>query len=225
MGSALLTYFLSRNQKTEAFFFSKKKEDITKRISTLEYNANLPIKDRISYGNFKNLKGYVAAVFDGHGGFQVAEYVSKNLIPVLQDMIVQEIAQETTIKQPSASNEDLDPLMKNCFLRPLDESKYLPEDRPVIRAIYKAFDKLETDYTQFASKGYKIGFPTLARMGSCALVSVYYKDKLFVANLGDSQGLFFKKMPAQNKTPNKKRAGFEDEFKVYDFTHSHQCKK
>lgn len=78
-------------QKTEAFIFSTKKEDISKRGKTIQYNANDPIEDRVVKGNFKELKGYVAAVLDGHGGYQNAEFISKFLIQTIEESILEEI--------------------------------------------------------------------------------------------------------------------------------------
>jgi hypothetical protein len=78
-------------QKSEAFFFSTKKEDISKRAKTIQYNANDPIEDRVVQGNFKQLKGYVAAVLDGHGGYQNAEFISKFLIGAIEESILEEL--------------------------------------------------------------------------------------------------------------------------------------
>jgi len=52
---------------------------VENRVSTLEYPANNPIEDRLSYHSFKNIDGFCATVFDGHGGWQVAELASRKL--------------------------------------------------------------------------------------------------------------------------------------------------
>ena len=44
---------------------------LANRISTIQYNANNPIEDRISYKDFDNVDGYAALVLDGHGGWQI----------------------------------------------------------------------------------------------------------------------------------------------------------
>lgn len=93
--AALFSFFFSQDEESEAFFFKSAPHDVTNRAVTLEYNANNPIEDRIVKGNFKVLKGYVAAVLDGHGGHQVADYVSKTLIPVIEYYIMKETEMET----------------------------------------------------------------------------------------------------------------------------------
>ncbi len=50
-------------------------------FSTATYPANNPTEDRFLTSEDKNWK--VAAVFDGHGGWQVSEFVSKNLLSVV----------------------------------------------------------------------------------------------------------------------------------------------
>ena len=42
-----------------------------------QYPANNPIEDRISVGSGSKYKIY--SVFDGHGGWQVSDYLMKNL--------------------------------------------------------------------------------------------------------------------------------------------------
>jgi serine/threonine protein phosphatase PrpC len=110
----------------------------------------------------------------------------------------------------------------NPYLEPLHESQYKVEDRYVVRAIYKAFNKLDTQYKDFASVGYNIGFPLIARPGACALVGVYYNDKLFFANLGDSQGLIVRKKLEQGTSIDSEE--FEDPSNVYQYAEKLICK-
>ena len=41
--------------------------------------------------------------------------------------------------------------------------------------------------------GYNLGFPSLAKVGSCALVTLVINSKLYVANIGDCQGVLFRR--------------------------------
>ena len=109
----------------------------------------------------------------------------------------------------------------NPYLEPLDISQYKPEDRHVIRAIYKAFEELDLKYKEFASTGYNIGFPLISRPGACALVGIYYNNKLFFANLGDSQGIIIKNNPEKLK---ELESEFKDDSKVYEFFGKINCK-
>lgn len=61
-------------------------------MDTIQYSANNPIEDRVVQGNFKELDGFVTAVLDGHGGHNVAEYISQNLVSALEERILGELA-------------------------------------------------------------------------------------------------------------------------------------
>jgi hypothetical protein len=47
------------------------KNKLANRVSTIQYNANNPIEDRISYKDLVNIDGFAALVLDGHGGWQI----------------------------------------------------------------------------------------------------------------------------------------------------------
>lgn len=49
------------------------------RPNLVSYPANNPIEDRVVVSDLENWKGRLAAVFDGHGGWQVSDYLSKNI--------------------------------------------------------------------------------------------------------------------------------------------------
>ena len=45
------------------------------RWNSVEYPANNPIEDRQLIQQLKSIDGYVAAVFDGHGGWQMVHFL------------------------------------------------------------------------------------------------------------------------------------------------------
>lgn len=62
---------------------------VRKSIFSKQYAANCEIEDRISVGVLTSLKNsFMVNVFDGHGGYILAEYCSQNIIEVL-DRILQ----------------------------------------------------------------------------------------------------------------------------------------
>ena len=106
-----------------------RKNDIEGRIEWLEYPANNPIEDRLTFGNFQSIKGFSAIVFDGHGGWQMSQYASENLHQFIDD----ELAELSKANQ--VHNED-----------------------NVKFAITKAFNKVENNFLNVAREAYKLGF-------------------------------------------------------------------
>ena len=58
----------------EGLFDRMERNKIHHRISTVQYNANDPIEDRISYKDLTSGKGFAALVLDGHGGWQIVSF-------------------------------------------------------------------------------------------------------------------------------------------------------
>jgi hypothetical protein len=57
-------------------FSSQNKNAITKnkingRIQSLQFPANDPMEDTLVFHELKEINGYMAAIFDGHGGIQI----------------------------------------------------------------------------------------------------------------------------------------------------------
>ena len=67
------------------------RNSINKRIKTLQYEANSPCEDSVTYAQLSNIDAYTVSVFDGHGGPQLAEY-SKGKINILIDCYLKDIA-------------------------------------------------------------------------------------------------------------------------------------
>lgn len=89
----------SKEEESEAFFFKTPAFDLTGKVWTNQYPANEPVEDRIVTQTFKVIRGNVTAVLDGHGGHQVADYVSKALAPVLEYYILRENELERRVDQ------------------------------------------------------------------------------------------------------------------------------
>jgi hypothetical protein len=80
MGVAPLLVLLNEKMrnKVNCIFFGKKAEvnEMEKVSVPFAYPANLPIEDRHDCQMIQDGKdkGYLLSVFDGHGGWQVAEF-------------------------------------------------------------------------------------------------------------------------------------------------------
>jgi pyruvate dehydrogenase phosphatase len=124
-----------------------------------QYPANNPCEDtynvkQIMVNGHKH--GYYAAVFDGHGGWQLAEYAKKNLHVYVE----QELQKALQDNQP-------------------------PTDAIYCHAIEAAFDRLEAEFLVFSKEAFAKGFPSAAYVGACALVALVCGSKLYVASAGD----------------------------------------
>ena len=147
------------------WFNSSERNKIKSRISDIQYPANHPIEDRFSYNDFQNIEGFSAIVYDGHGGWQVAEWASRTLHHFLD--------QE--------------------FLSLKQQNQNLESEDNIKAAITKAFDKVENEFVEVARSGYDMGFSKMASMGACCLCAVVIDNKLYVANSGDCRGVMIQK--------------------------------
>eukprot|EP01022_Parablepharisma_sp_SALTPOND_P026366 TRINITY_DN6303_c0_g1_i3.p1 TRINITY_DN6303_c0_g1~~TRINITY_DN6303_c0_g1_i3.p1 ORF type:complete len:484 (-),score=12.11 TRINITY_DN6303_c0_g1_i3:1018-2469(-) len=138
---------------------SLQKDVIENRVQVTQYPANAPCEDTY---NVKQLLdkgkrlGYYAGVFDGHGGWQMAEYAKKNL-----HVYVQEELSKIYNSKRAATEEDYK------------------------KAIETAFDRVEAEFLKFSKEAFQKGFPSAAYVGACALVTVVAGNKLYVASAGD----------------------------------------
>ena len=128
-------------------------------MQAIQYAANTPCEDTYCSHqlliNDKNL-GYYNAVFDGHGGWQLAEYAINYLHTYIEEKL------KEIMKKKGELNDD-------------DYKK----------AIEYGFDRVEEDFLNFSREGFKKGFPRTAYVGACALVTVVAGNKVYIASAGD----------------------------------------
>ena len=164
---------LEKEKDIEFAWFSgsnkNKQEDCTE---SMQYPANKPIEDKISNYTFTNKKGFTCIMLDGHAGWQVSDWASRNLHQFLDEEF------ELLIKENG----------KNA----------LKNEEDVKKAITKSFDRVENYIYTLAKNAYDLGFGKLARVGSCCLCSVVLDDKQYVANIGDSRGMLILKNSDDN---------------------------
>jgi pyruvate dehydrogenase phosphatase len=120
------------------------------------YPANNPIEDRYiansTIGSWK-----VAAVFDGHGGWNVSEYAQENLLHFVTQHL------------------------------PADDES--PNDNDMDAAIVKGFLDCDKSLEERILPSYKLGFGSVASVGSCVLMAMVKNKQLVVANCGDCRAV------------------------------------
>ncbi len=148
---------------------SLEKDSIENRAQVTQYPANNPCEDTY---NVKQLmvggkkQGYYAAVFDGHGGWQMAEYAKKNLHVYVEEELKKILGERT-----AGTEEDYK------------------------KAIEAAFDRVENEFLAFSKDAFQKGFPNAAYVGACALVAIVSGNKLYVASAGDCMAGLIRETP------------------------------
>ena len=142
-------------------------------LSLCSYPANKPVEDRAAVAqaiietsnSTKNEHLDIYCVFDGHGGYQVADYASETLVTYLINALRD--------SHPSSSAD----------------SRYVDSNAdPSIRftsALMEAFRRVERDLVVALRPAFELGFGNVARVGACALVCVRCEDDVWIANSGD----------------------------------------
>ena len=124
----------------------------------------------------------IYCVFDGHGGYQVADYASKMLIPHLIDALRD--------SHPSTATE-------STYVNTAADS----HDR-FHTSLTQTYQRVERDIVGLLKPSFEFGFGNVARVGACALVAVLKENELYVANAGDCMCVLGSRDKAQpqNKT-------------------------
>jgi pyruvate dehydrogenase phosphatase len=186
IGSSLYIYnhFINKNN-INCFFGLGSSSKINNKISLLQFNANEPIEDRIDFKTLENIDADVISVMDGHGGWQLSEFLKVNLIKTI-DIFFKETPYSTYLKEQKIEDT------KNNY------------DNYISYIIKKGFSKVENDFKEVALQSYNIGMAKLSSVGSCCLLVLIHNDKAYSANLGDSEGYIFSKSGAikLNRTLN-----------------------
>ncbi|CAD8050938.1 unnamed protein product [Paramecium sonneborni] len=167
---------LYMNDETKCFFGSSslKKNQLDQRVVLLQYAANNPIEDRYKVNQLKNINGYAVSVFDGHGGWQLAE-LAMNILHEKIDYYI----------------------LKN-------QDQILNQDDLIQQSICQAYSDVEQEFYKVALQAYNMGFPSVARVGSCALTAIVVGNKVYSANLGDSKGIIVNVSNKMNEKAYKK---------------------
>jgi hypothetical protein len=137
-------------------------------VSASSYPANAPVEDRFdvrAWGQGRGLGGLqppptlLAAVFDGHGGWQAAEHARK--------VLLERLAEELSVVQKQQQKGALD----------------------TAGALVRAFSRTELSFVDAIRPAYAIGFGEVAHVGACALAAVLTDTTAVVANAGDCRAV------------------------------------
>ncbi|KAF7459165.1 protein phosphatase 2C domain-containing protein [Cryptosporidium felis] len=160
------------------------RDDASVRISALaaQVNANNPIEDRLIIQRMRmrlpdgrSEELVVSAVIDGHGGWQVAEYVQRNFLRIFRDELCSYLdALKTEKKEPGdgASMAETDLIAG------------------ILYSLKKTYHVLDEELRGRLEIAYNLGFSKLASVGACTTVSVVTKDAILTANSGDCLSVF-----------------------------------
>lgn len=140
-----------------------------RKLVTHSYPANNPSEDRMVIGSHNHWA--FAAVFDGHGGWQVSEVASK----VLLNLLLQSLEEHKECTAKDTYNE-----MK------IDQ---------VITEVFHEMERLIIDSIRPA---FQLGFGDVAKVGSCVLVALKKDDRLIISNCGDCRAILGSSDPSNN---------------------------
>lgn len=110
-----VSYIKTRGETKDKYTYCDKL--ISPKFSSFTYNANSPSEDRFSIQ--QNNDWNIVGVFDGHGGWQVAEFVQNNLISKLSSSIA---------LVPANDNNSVENLIKDAFSS--TEKLYIEKIKP-----------------------------------------------------------------------------------------------
>jgi len=134
------------------------------------YPANNPVEDRFALHDGAAEGWRLFSVHDGHGGWQMAEFSHKNLIPEVRKQYEQ---QKTYV---------------NYFIDRHREKKFDAHES-VEAVVQAAFASVEQQYFSRVSDAFPLGFGELAKVGSCVLLVMHKGSQLVVANCGDCRAV------------------------------------
>jgi len=117
------TYLLTNQSTNECAPEEKpvtyERNKLEKRAFVLQYPANQPCEDRFNCYQFKSQDAYYAAVFDGHGGWQVSDHAMRHLHTYLDEELkgakTDAQIQQAIINAYNRVEKDWVELAKNAF--------------------------------------------------------------------------------------------------------------
>ncbi|KAF5138770.1 Protein phosphatase 2C C10F6.17c [Metarhizium anisopliae] len=173
---------VTRILSQDAYSFIVRNVAGVERYDGAQLPSNSPCEDRFTHGlvsPWHNGSPWVAlALFDGHAGWQTAEFLEKNLLPSVQQSL-------GLMKPPSNGQVTPERTIHDAIMK-----AFVDLDNSIIK---KAEDASESD--QSLQEKVRRFAPAFA--GSCALLSLYdpMTSRLHVACTGDSRAVLGQQSP------------------------------
>jgi len=175
-------------------------------LGVVQYPANDPLEDRFAVRRLDVIGAWWFAVFDGHGGWQCSDYVSKTLHRNLEIELGNRLG---------LGHEENDMLGSRKDPGEVYEGKV--HERLVSGALVAAFERTDRVYQNKVAGAFEVGFGRDTRAGSCALGALLVDGTLFLANLGDSRAVlgvvreaYSALSPAERRAPRPQGASDEE---------------
>lgn len=177
--TSIHAYYSQRAYSEFNFWKSSPKSIVALPSYSATYDANSPSEDRCVPG--QQVKGWnCAAIFDGHGGWQVSEFASKTIFSELE----RNLGDGNEIVTNSSSDDDLK-----------KRKEYLE------KTLIQTFTDVEKKYLASVLHSFKLGYGEVAKVGCCALVVMRKDNHLVAANCGDCRAILASQRPSDSTLP------------------------
>jgi pyruvate dehydrogenase phosphatase len=165
--SSWLSWWSKSSSISRPLLTSSSSSYLSKKIGSYTYPANNPIEDRHIYGlsgesTDKKKSFTYSAVFDGHGGHQIADMASTKLMPYIFSSLA-------NIDFTQENKGTLESMIKN--------------------QMKLAFDSMENEIVETVRPSFQLGHYNIAKVGSCVLVAIKKENHLIIANCGDCRAV------------------------------------
>lgn len=141
-----------------------------KHVSFAQYAANAPIEDRMVVAR-RDSRVY-AAVFDGHGGWQVSDFASRRIVDAAEHKFEAEGKASRGASARMSSGVDASHAAVGGGTGASSE------------VLTQVFEELDEEYADIVLPAFRQGFSGVNRVGSCAIAAVVEDDAkaLTIAN-------------------------------------------
>ena len=155
-------------------------QNVATGASMSEYPANAPCEDRHIVTSGDNI--VFAAVMDGHGGWQAAEFAVRST---------------SSHCRLSIDCCELCPQKNNLWRniqgelagRPLNLDCGTLKSSAIVESLVRGYERTDRDFMTAIRPAFDVGFGDVSRVGCCAVCEIVTKKEIIVANAGDCRAV------------------------------------